>query len=209
MKLPSMKYLANELCFKNDYINQRLSMPWTGLTMLEKDNDLQLLALNAVGDLFEAVIHHETVNEDTEIFDATFDMFEESYHNESFSDKEKNFGTDSISNDEFHIEMPVDSFRLNWLRHKHLSSLDKDHLSEWVSSLPRFKKISFVNSVYRRHALPTEYIRRHEHTIKEVTKKVDKKTRKRQKDPKKEVTPMFKNCPNLKVPDFKGTLFFL
>ena len=93
MKLPSMKYLSKELCFKTDYINQRLSMPWTGLTMLEKDNDLQLLAVNAVGDLFEAVIHHETVHEDTEIFDTTFDVFSKDYS------KMKNMTWKQIGND--------------------------------------------------------------------------------------------------------------
>ena len=73
MKVPSMKSLSNEVCFETNYVNQRLSMPWTGLTIFEKNEELKLLAVNAVSDLFEAVIHNEAVNDENEIFDTTFD----------------------------------------------------------------------------------------------------------------------------------------
>ena len=205
MKVPSMKSLSNEVCFDTNYVNQRLSMPWTGLTILEKNEELKFLAVNAVSDLFEAVIHHEAVNDENEIFDTTFDNFD-NYDQNPFSERqEQSFGNNStLPNDEFlfseHIELPVDSHRLNWLRHKPLSKLEKQHLSEWESTLPRFQKISFVTSVYQRNALPIEYQRRNEHTIKELKiKKVKKTTRNRDK---KEV-PAFKNCPNLKAPDLK------
>ena len=75
MKVPSMKNLSNEVCFETNYVNQRLAMPWTGLTILEKNEELKLLAVNAIGDLFEAVIHNEVVNAEFEIFDTTFDNF--------------------------------------------------------------------------------------------------------------------------------------
>ena len=205
MKVPSMKSLSNEVCFDTNYVNQRLSMPWTGLTILEKNEELKFLAVNAVSDLFEAVIHNEAVNDENEIFDTTFDNFD-NYDQNPFSERqEQSFGNNStLPNDEFlfseHIELPVDSHRLNWLRHKPLSKLEKQHLSEWESTLPRFQKISFVTSVYQRNALPIEYQRRNEHTIKELKiKKVKKTTRNRDK---KEV-PAFKNCPNLKAPDLK------
>ena len=211
MKVPSMKSLSNEVCFETNYVNQRLSMPWTGLTIFEKNEELKLLAVNAVSDLFEAVIHNEAVNDENEIFDTTFDNFD-TYDQNPFSERhEQSFGNNStLLNDEFlfseHIELPVDSHRLNWLRHKPLSKFEKQHLSEWESTLPRFQKISFVTSVYQRNALPIEYQRRHEHTIKELKiKKVKKITRNRDK---KEV-PAFKNCPSLKAPDLKeGTNIF-
>ena len=62
MKVPSMKYLLNNVCFSANYMNQRLSMPWTGLTIFEKNEELKLLAVNAVGDLFESVIHNEAIS---------------------------------------------------------------------------------------------------------------------------------------------------
>ena len=44
---------------------------------------------------------------------------------------------------------------------------EKQQLSEWEASLPRFQKISFVTGVYQRqHFLPTEYKRRNEHNIR-------------------------------------------
>ena len=95
-----MKSLCNEVCFRSEYTSQRLMMPWTGLTMLEKDKELILVAVNAVGDLFEAVIGNEVINEHMEqtnfgasFGDTSFDMFdyEEPFHNCSYSEKEKTF----------------------------------------------------------------------------------------------------------------------
>merc|ERR1712241_690564 len=105
MKVPSMKSLCDEVCFNSEYTNKRLMMPWTGLTMLEKNKELSLVAVNAVGDLFEAVINHEdkneTVNEHSEHndFGGSFDMFddEDQFQNAypfsecAFSEKEKTF----------------------------------------------------------------------------------------------------------------------
>ena len=110
-KIPSMKSLCNEVCFRSEYTSQRLMMPWTGLTMLEKDKELILVAVNAVGDLFEAVIGNEVLNEDMEqttfgasFGDTSFDMFdyENPFHNCSYSEKEKTFiQNTSIPSDEF------------------------------------------------------------------------------------------------------------
>ena len=68
--------------------------------MLEKDKELILVAVNAVGDLFEAVIGNEVINEHMEqtnfgasFGDTSFDMFdyENPFHNCSYSEKEKTF----------------------------------------------------------------------------------------------------------------------
>ena len=69
----------------------------------------------------------------------------DNYDYDPFSDmqSERSFATSNstMANDEFlfteHMELPVDSYSLNWLRHKPLSRSEKEHLNEWESSLPR------------------------------------------------------------------------
>ncbi len=215
VKMPSIKYLLNEYIFESDSSIQRLSLPWTGCHLSEKhsSNELQFLAVNVVGDIFKAVLSHESLAEDD-----ILDLQEADPYSDLETSTQKSLDSSFFSSNlvNEHIEVPVDTYSLSWLKFKKISKIEQKLLQDWEEKLPKFRKYSFAGAIYKRKSLPTEEKFKLEHSIQELqfekvkgrrlkksfyldsAEKAHKKTRK-SKNPKKleDHPPFLKKCPDL------------
>ena len=108
------------------------------------------------------------------------------------------------------IELPADSYSLNWLNHIDLTKKHKKQLSKWEKEIAQFRKVSFASAIHQRHNLPSDFEYRLDHTIPEFVSlkkqpividlwgfRDKRRTRSRNK---KEPPSPFKNCQKLKSP---------
>ena len=135
------------------------------------------------------------------ILGDTFDMSDV----DPFSDVEASSTQKSFVSEEFmwneHVEMAVDSYKLNWLKARELSLIEKSQLKSWESNLPLFSKVSFVTQVYRRAPLPKSYEDRLDHSLPEIILKKGKKLRR--KSNFQETADAFLKKRNFKNPKVK------
>ena len=179
----------------------------------EKESEIKLVAVNAVGDLFKAVLNHESrLNQDiidqTNYDDVTMDFdLDDSEINttvhatSTIFDGEssvRSFNT-SKSEDLMALEMysshPVDNYKLEWMKFRELNQKEHEVLDNWEQQLKTFRKVAFASELFQREALPQNIDKRKIHTIKEIpSKEKDNKT-----GPKeyKYFVGKFKNCPFL------------
>jgi hypothetical protein len=170
------------------------------------------VAVNAVGDLFKAVLNHESrLNQDiieetsTMDFDMTIDDSEinTTIHATSIgADAEssvRSFNTslnkssvEDLMALEMYSSLPVDNYKLEWMKFR-----GKEHevLDNWEQQLKTYKKVSFASELFQREALPQNIDKRKIHTIKEIpSKEKDNRTGPREY---KYFVGKFKNCPFL------------
>ena len=188
--LPSMNYLINSHSFH--YGQDRLNVPWTGMTILNSENsrEIQLLAVNAVGDIFQTVLNHDSrynldLQEQNPDLNTTLDFDAESVRsfNTSFNKSE-----DVIALE--HLNLPSDNYNLEWMKFRQLHPNEHNFLESWESKIDKYRKISFASEIFQRDALPQNIDKRLIHTFKEIP--IQKKVIEyRYLDGK------FKNCPLL------------
>ena len=112
--VPSMKYLLNEHLFDDERITHRVKLPWLGFQAYKSENDLKIMAVNAVGDIYESTL----INENTDPKDTTI-----------YCDETQNFDESQDFQLPEQITLPVDSHRLEWLKFKYLTLGDKEILN--------------------------------------------------------------------------------
>ena len=72
--VPSMRYILNQHLFQDERIGYKVKVPWLGLTTFKSENELKIMTVNAVGDLFEASLDNqntENLNTTTMFVDDT------------------------------------------------------------------------------------------------------------------------------------------
>ena len=74
VQIQSLRSVMNQVPMESDHARHRLNLPWTGMTIREEENVLKFMAVNYVGDIFEAVLKHEEIG--SKKFDSTLDMSE-------------------------------------------------------------------------------------------------------------------------------------
>ena len=138
----------------------------------EKESEIKLVAVNAVGDLFKAVLNHESrLNQDiidqTNYDDVTMDFdLDDSEINttvhatSTIFDGEstvRSFNT-SKSEDLMALEMysshPVDNYKLEWMKFRELNQKEHEVLDNWEQQLKTFRKVAFASELFQREALP-------------------------------------------------------
>ena len=136
-----MRYILNEHLFKDERIGHKVKVPWFGLTAFESKNQLKILTVNAVGDLFEASLEKERIEDPAPLFvDDTY--VEESERDQLISEE--------------HITLPIDTHQLNWLKFKDLSDFQIQALNDWEDNQPMFQKLSFITKLQKRCPLPVK-----------------------------------------------------